>query len=240
MPSIQHAIASWVIPIMRRNMPADDIPAMRAAHDRDNRIAARGPARGRTADSRGEISNAHGFPVFTLWRQGASRPRRAVVYLHGGAYVRPADPRHWRFATRLADALGARAVLPRYPLAPEFTVDDSFEAMIDAPRGDRRRVTGWRRTRRRLGGRWLRAGPGRGTSRPRRRRARPAGPARALGRPHRARRGHHRGSGARPVAVPATPAHLRRVLGRNRRSRSSLPTRGSVPALAISADSRRR
>jgi acetyl esterase/lipase len=53
-----------------------------------------------------------------------------VVYLHGGAYVRPADARHWKFASRLADSLGAAAVIPAYPLAPEFTVDDSFEDMI--------------------------------------------------------------------------------------------------------------
>ena len=53
-----------------------------------------------------------------------------MIYLHGGAYVRPSVPRHWRFVTRLADALGARAVLPCYPLAPEFTVDDSFEDMV--------------------------------------------------------------------------------------------------------------
>ena len=54
-----------------------------------------------------------------------------VLYLHGGAYVRPADARHWRFVTRLADALDARAVLPVYPLAPEFTVEDSFDEMVE-------------------------------------------------------------------------------------------------------------
>ena len=42
----------------------------------------------------------------------------------------PTDPRHWRFAVALADALGARAVLPAYPLAPEFTVDDSFDELV--------------------------------------------------------------------------------------------------------------
>ena len=52
------------------------------------------------------------------------------MYLHGGAYVKPTDPRHWRFAVTLADALGARAVLPTYPLAPEFTVDDSFDELV--------------------------------------------------------------------------------------------------------------
>ncbi len=71
--------------------------------------------------------------MFTLWKTGDSagaRPDRSVLYLHGGAYVRPADARHWKFASRLADALGAAAVLPAYPLAPEFTCRDSFDAMI--------------------------------------------------------------------------------------------------------------
>jgi monoterpene epsilon-lactone hydrolase len=131
MPSIQHAIASWVIPIKRRNMSADDIPAMRAAMTENNRVAIEGPPKDVRRTHEESISNVHGFPVFTLWREGGEAPKKTVVYLHGGAYVRPSDARHWRFLTKLADALGARAVLPCYPLAPEFTVEDSFEEMIE-------------------------------------------------------------------------------------------------------------
>ncbi len=32
-----------------------------------------------------------------------------MVCLHGGAYVRPSEDRHWSFVTLMADALGARA-----------------------------------------------------------------------------------------------------------------------------------
>ncbi len=131
MPSIQHAIASWVIPIIRRNMSPDDIPAIRASMARDNRMNQEGPPQDVRRSHEESISNVHGFPVFTLWPAGTEAPGRTVVYLHGGAYVRPSDPRHWRFATRLADAIGARAVLPAYPLAPEFTVDDSFEQLVE-------------------------------------------------------------------------------------------------------------
>jgi acetyl esterase/lipase len=129
MPSLQHAIASRVIPLVRRNLPVDDLSAMRAALTRSNREAAEAPPRGVRRTHEEAISNVHGFPVFTLWREGET-PRRTLVYLHGGAYVRPAHALHWRFATRLADALGARAVVPAYPLAPEFTVDDSFEELV--------------------------------------------------------------------------------------------------------------
>jgi len=130
MPSLQHTFASWVIPIMRRQMSADDVPALRAALIRENRMAQEGPPRDVRKNHAESISNVHGFAVFRLWKAGAEAPRRSVIYLHGGAYVHPSDDRHWRFVTRLADALGARAVLPAYPLAPEFTVEDSFEEMI--------------------------------------------------------------------------------------------------------------
>ena len=82
-----------------------------------------------------QISNGHGFPVFTLWKPGGpsgilDSPRRSVVYLHGGAYVRGMSAWHWKFTSRLADALGARAVLPAYPVAPEYTVEDSFAETV--------------------------------------------------------------------------------------------------------------
>ena len=133
MPSIQHAVLSRLIPVLRRNLPTDDLPAMRAALTEANRAADEGPSQDVRRGHEERISNGHGFPVFTLWKTGSSggaRPDRSVVYLHGGAYVRPADARHWKFASRLADSLGAAAVIPAYPLAPEFTVEDSFEDMI--------------------------------------------------------------------------------------------------------------
>ena len=131
MPSLQHAVASRVIPILRRNMSADDIPAMRAALTRNNQMAQEGPPKDVRRTHEETVSNVHGFPVFTLWRSGAETSGPTVLYLHGGAYVRPSDARHFRFATRLADALNGRAVLPAYPLAPEFTVEDSFEEMVE-------------------------------------------------------------------------------------------------------------
>ena len=130
MASLQHAVVSRIIPALRRNMSPDDIPAMRAALTRDNRMAQEGPPRDVRRTHEQTVRNVHGFPVFTLWSDGAETSSRTVLYLHGGSFVRPSNHRHWRFATRLADALDARAVLPAYPLAPEFTVEDSFEEML--------------------------------------------------------------------------------------------------------------
>jgi acetyl esterase/lipase len=139
MPSLQHAIATKVVPMLRRNPPADDVPALREALVARNRTADEGPPAGVRRGHEQQTSNVHGFPVFSLWKsggQGSGRPgrdpapRRSFVYLHGGAYVRGAVGWHWRFAVPIADALGARVVLPAYPLAPEFTVEDSFEEMV--------------------------------------------------------------------------------------------------------------
>lgn len=129
MPSLQHAVLSRVIPLLRRNLSPEDVPAMREALTRTNRAGTEAPPRDVRKTHEELISNTHGFPVYTLWREG-EEPRRSVLYLHGGAYIRPAAAPHWRFATRLADAIGARAVVPAYPLAPEFTVQDSFEEMV--------------------------------------------------------------------------------------------------------------
>ncbi len=147
MPSLQHAVVSRAIGWLSRNYSPDDVPAMRVKMARDNRRAVEAPPRDVRRSHAEQISNTPGFPVFTLWRTdrrpaGApdrrpdtpgdgQQPGRTVFYLHGGGFTKPSDPRHWRFATRLADALGARTVFPLYPLAPEYTVEDSFNAMVD-------------------------------------------------------------------------------------------------------------
>ena len=60
---------------------------------------------------------------------------RTLYYVHGGAFMAPIDAVHVRYATRLADAVGARIVMPDYPLAPEHTWADSHDALVaDAAR----------------------------------------------------------------------------------------------------------
>ncbi len=130
MPSVQHTIVRWLVPVWSRTPPGGDRQAIRAALITANRSTRDQPPRSVSATHQVSISNGHGFPVYALRPDGAEAPRRTVFYLHGGGYVHPADARHWIFATRLADALGAGTVLPAYPLAPEFTVEDSFAQML--------------------------------------------------------------------------------------------------------------
>ncbi len=130
MPSLRHAVVTRAVGLVRRNYPVDDVAAMRARLTEDNHRVEDGPPREVEHTHAVRVANDDGFPVHWLWRADRPRPARTVIYLHGGGYVKPSDKRHWRFATRLADALAARVVFPLYPLAPEFTVEDSFEALV--------------------------------------------------------------------------------------------------------------
>ena len=48
----------------------------------------------------------------------ASASTARVLYLHGGAYVRPITRHHWNFVVDLVRRTGCEVVVPLYPLAP--------------------------------------------------------------------------------------------------------------------------
>lgn len=135
MPSLQHAVLARLIPRLRgRNYPVDDIPGMRRRLVEDNRHVVDEPPSDVRRDHAERVTNEHGFPVATYWHTGGrddvEPPGRTLFYVHGGAYIRPTASWHWRFAARLARSMGATVVMPLYPLAPEFTVDDSFDELL--------------------------------------------------------------------------------------------------------------
>ena len=134
MPSLQHAVVSRLVGRLRPSPSLDDVEALRDELVAANRTVDEGPPRRVRAGREEQIGNEHGFPVVSLWRPDAdgAAPRRALFHVHGGSFVKPVDPRQWSFAVRVADALGARAVMPLYPLAPEFTVHDSLDGLADA------------------------------------------------------------------------------------------------------------
>jgi acetyl esterase/lipase len=73
---------------------------------------------------------AGAFASYVITPRGTD-PRRTVLYVHGGGFVTGIDTFHVRYATRLARALGARVVMPDYPLAPEHSWRDSHDAIAD-------------------------------------------------------------------------------------------------------------
>lgn len=74
-----------------------------------------------------------GMPVFEVRPQGMKRSRKdtkRIIYLHGGAYVFQITSYHWLMVAEMAERLNARITVPIYPLAPETTVDHTFEKMM--------------------------------------------------------------------------------------------------------------
>ena len=52
--------------------------------------------------------------------------KRQVLYLHGGAYVRPITRFHWNLIENLALTTGLTFTVPEYPLAPESTCEHTL------------------------------------------------------------------------------------------------------------------
>jgi len=133
MPSLRHQLLASLIPRMRKSGDLESEPAERARIEAWHRTLVRTlPTRATPRFARSwDVSVTDlGFPSYVLTPR--HRPaHRTLYYCHGGGYMAPLDAFHVRYATRLADAIGARVVLPDYPLAPEHTWKDSHDALVD-------------------------------------------------------------------------------------------------------------
>ena len=135
MPSRRHALLASVVPRLRKASELESLEIER------ERLVARQaglerklhtevvPFFGRRFSVVRENLPA-GFPAYTIAPRGTT-PTRTVLFLHGGGFVGSIDPFHVRYAARLARALGARVVLPDYPLTPEHTWRDSHEPLVE-------------------------------------------------------------------------------------------------------------
>jgi monoterpene epsilon-lactone hydrolase len=137
-PSRRHQALAWLVPRLRRSRELDSAEAERARLERCHAAARPGlptrlvPRFARRFSVVTEVLTgpAGDFASYAVTPRGAD-PRRTVVYLHGGGYVAGIDPFHVRYVARLATTLGARVVVPDYPLAPEHTWRDSHAAIAD-------------------------------------------------------------------------------------------------------------
>ncbi len=134
MPSRSHDVIARVLPTIRKTREID------TAERERRRVETWHAQLDRRLPTRLVPRFAHRFEVRTE-RLGAGfdshviTPRRVPVtrtihYFHGGGYMAPIDPFHVLYVTRLATRLGARVVLPDYPLAPEHTWRDSHDALV--------------------------------------------------------------------------------------------------------------
>lgn len=141
MPSRRHALLAFVIPRIRRSSELDSPEQERgriaAVHATWGQVqpdlpvkGIRGFANDVAVVTETVTGPAGDFPAYVLTPRGVSITR-TLFYVHGGGFVSPMDRTHVVYATRLARELGARVVMPAYPLAPEHTVHDSHEALAD-------------------------------------------------------------------------------------------------------------
>ena len=133
MPSLRHDLLARVIPRLRKSRELDDEPAERARVEAWHRTLDRTlPARAvRSFGKHWDVEAVDiGFPSYVLTPRGRS-VNRTLYYVHGGGYMAPIDAFHVRYATRLGHAIGARIVMPDYPLAPEHTWKDSHDALVE-------------------------------------------------------------------------------------------------------------
>ena len=110
-PSLRHDVLARGMPRLRKSSELDSeerererLERWHAERDRALPTNAVVRFRRRYEVQQHEVGEDVRFPVFRVRARG-SRPRRRVLYLHGGGYVAPLDPFHVRYAARLASAL---------------------------------------------------------------------------------------------------------------------------------------
>ncbi len=134
MPSRRHDLLAYVIPRLRKSRELVDEPSERSRVEQWHATLDRTlPTRlvpGFERRFSVVTEEVAGFPVHVVTPRHRD-PDRTLFYVHGGGFMAPLDPFHVRYVAGLAASLGARVVLPDYPLAPEHSWRDSYEPLVD-------------------------------------------------------------------------------------------------------------
>ncbi len=133
MPSRRHEFLATAIPRLRRAGELESESAERAKVESQHRSTSPGlPTRAiwRFHKRFSVVTEDLGFPSYVITPRHR-QPGRTLFYVHGGGYTSGVDAFHVRHATALAHRIGARVVMPDYPLAPEHTWRDSHDALVE-------------------------------------------------------------------------------------------------------------
>jgi len=134
MPSRRHDLLAYVIPRLRKSRELVDEPSERSRVEQWHATLDRSlPTRlvpGFERRFSVVTEEVAGFPVHIVTPRHRD-PDRTLFYVHGGGFMAPLDPFHVRYVAGLASSLGARVVLPDYPLAPEHCWRDSYGPLVD-------------------------------------------------------------------------------------------------------------
>lgn len=74
------------------------------------------------------------IPVERITPKGGSKPRHAILYLHGGAFVAGSPRTHRSITRRLSATTGALVLAPHYRLAPEAPFPAQLEDCVSCYR----------------------------------------------------------------------------------------------------------
>jgi acetyl esterase/lipase len=75
-----------------------------------------------------EETDAYGLQAFEL--NPSSDPDTLIVYFPGGSYLDAPRATHWQFLDSLASDSGATIVVPIYPKLPQYSAQESYEAVL--------------------------------------------------------------------------------------------------------------
>lgn len=126
MPSIRSKVLSELV----RAIPNQDIlDEDRAKIHIDRQSDCPLPPQSIEDDMEVERFKINGRNIFNLFPRGNNTPK-AILYIHGGAYVHGIQSAHWQYVSMLAQKYGYHVIIPDYPLAPESTFKESY-AVLD-------------------------------------------------------------------------------------------------------------
>lgn len=119
MPSLRSRLLVAFLRVTRRKRIYSSIEAL---HEGIYKVRLQGPARP-TPEMMGSViverEALKDIEVYRLSPHVKPSMVKPVLYLHGGAYVRPITSFHWRFLRSLVEQTGCTFIVPLYPLAPE-------------------------------------------------------------------------------------------------------------------------
>lgn len=126
-PSLTMRFANTVLRLMKNDFKRNVPRWQRTIESRTNSLPAPMPKRFRTHYEVSEkiVSDR---PVYTISPR-QHKPVGTILYTHGGAYVNALSIFHWMILQALLDQVGARLVVPAYPLAPEHTYQAAFDQL---------------------------------------------------------------------------------------------------------------
>lgn len=126
MPSLQHRLVVLALRLIRRKRIWTSIPNLHASLAEVRRSGPERPS----ARLQQELQVSHewleGQEFYTLAPREPVAGAKHLLYLHGGAYVRPISRYHWGLLADLVRRSGCTVSVPLYPLAPEHTCSQAL------------------------------------------------------------------------------------------------------------------